>query len=141
MKRETALQIATRFYTFIQGTKPENLMVKSMEPANGKIVLRTTVFDEDEDDNVTYEIDVDPTTDAVTMKKVIVEFKASDFAQDTKRLSELKEGDLFHMEGNCTVYRFYRAEVRYGEMTYSFSRKDGRDIYWNSDTIIYPCIR
>lgn len=140
MKREAALEIATRFYNFCEGSQPENLTIKSMESANGKIVLRTTASDEDEDDDVTYEIEIDPTGNAITMKKVVVEFAVSDFTQKPKLLSELEEGDLFRLEADCAVWRFYRRMERCGGIAYGFTRKDDHEIEWLYDDVeVYPC--
>ena len=112
MKRTDALRIATNFYTFRMGTKPESMAIARMDPADGRITMRTTTHDENEED-VTYEIVLDPTTDALTMRRVLDEYRVSDFAQGSKPLSTLKEGDLFRLEGDCVIYRFLRSEMLY----------------------------
>lgn len=139
MKRAEALRIATNFYTFRMGTKPESMAITMMEPANGRIALQTTTFD-DEGEEVTYEIEIRPTTNSVTLKQVISDFDLSDFMQEAKRLSDLKKGDLFRLESDSVVWRFYGAEERYEALSYGFTRQNGREISWlNANAKVYPC--
>ena len=135
MKREKALEIATRFYTFRMGVEPENLTVKSMEPAGGRIIVRAELNDE------VYEVEIDPTSDRITMKEGIAEYALGDFSKKTKLLSELQEGDLFRMEGDCVVWEFYGQGNRHGGAVYGITRNDDRNtIDWlTRDPRVYPC--
>lgn len=76
MKRETALQIATKFYTKKNGVQPESLQVKSMEPANGKIMLRANGYD----DRI-FEIEIDPISETIVMKQIICADDLADYDQ------------------------------------------------------------
>lgn len=139
MKRTDALRIATNFYTFRMGTKPESMAIARMDPADGRITMRTTTHDENEED-VTYEIVLDPMTDALTMRRVLDEYRVSDFAQGSKPLSTLKEGDLFRLEGDCVIYRFLRSEMLYNRLFYCFARRGEQHICRRRDITVYPCV-
>ena len=97
MKRMDALRIATNFYAFRMGVKPESMAITVMEPADGRIVMQTTTCNA-EGEEITYEIELRPTTNGITMKQVISDCDLSDFIQDVKHLSDLKKGDLFRLE-------------------------------------------
>lgn len=141
MKRTEALRIATNFYTFRMGTKPGSMVIARMEPADGRITICTTTYDENEDDEVAYEIELNPMFDTLTMRRVLDEYRVSDFTQDTKRLSELNEGDQFRLEGDCVVYRFLRAETLYNKLFYCFTRTGEQHVYRRRDIVVYPCGR
>ena len=141
MKRMEALRIATNFYTFRMGAKPNSMAIARMESAEGRITMHATTYDENEDDEVTYEIELDPTTDALTLRRVLDEYRVSDFAQDAKQLSELKEGDLFRLESDCVVYRFLRAGTLYNKSFYCFTRQGEEHIYRRRNITVYPCSR
>lgn len=141
MKRMDALRIATNFYTFRMGVKPESMAITVMEPADGRIAMQTTTCNA-EGEEITYEIELRPTTNGITMKQVISDCDLSDFIQDVKHLSDLKKGDLFRLESDCVVWRFYGAEKRYGALAYGFTRQNGREISWlNKDVNVYPCVK
>lgn len=89
MKRMDALRIATNFYAFRMGVKPESMAITVMEPADGRIVMQTTTCNA-EGEEITYEIELRPTTNGITMKQVISDCDLSDFIQDVKHLSTLK---------------------------------------------------
>lgn len=140
MTRNEAIRIATNYYTFCMGAVPKSMTLKSMEPAGGRITLRTAAFDEECDDEVIYEIDLDPAADAISLKRVVRESSISDYRQAPKPLSMLKTGDLFHMECDTVVYEFCKSEMRYGRLNYGFTRKGEHTIYWECrDIQIYPC--
>lgn len=92
MKREKALQIATNFYTFRMGSEPVSMTVKYEDPKDGRVVLVAADHDIEEDEEVLYEIEINPATDSITMKKILCEFSAKHFMQGTKRISELCQG-------------------------------------------------
>ena len=105
-----------------------------MESANGRIVVQAAGNDE------TYEIELDSVSGRITMKEVVAEYDLNDFMQESTHLSQLKEGDLFRMDGDCVVWRCYKAEERYGQLSYGFIRENGREISWlTSDVKVYPC--
>lgn len=140
MKRETARRIATNFYTFRIGDAPADLTVKSMGPANGKIVLQTTAYDEDEGEDITYEIEIDPTCGRIAMKRLVDEYDLDAFTQGTKLLSELKPGDRFRLEGDCAVWEFYGQQERFGSRMFGVTRIGRNDIDWLArDRTVYPC--
>ena len=139
MTRKEAIRIATNFFTFRMGVKPESMVVTMMEPADGRIAVQTTTYD-DEGDEMTYEIEIKPATDSITMKQIVSDCNLSDFIQDVRHLSNLKKGDLFRLEGDCVIWRFCGAEKRYGALAYGFTRQNGREISWlNTDVNVYPC--
>ncbi len=140
MTRNEAIRIATNYYTFCMGAAPKSMTLKNMEPAGGRITLRTASFDEECDDEVIYEIDLDPAANAISLKRVVRESSISDYRQAPKPLSALKTGDLFHMECDTVVYEFCKSEMRYGTLNYGFTRKGEHTIYWECrDIQIYPC--
>lgn len=114
MKREKALQIATNFYTFRMGSEPVSMTVKYEDPKDGRVVLVAADHDIEEDEEVLYEIEINPVTDSITMKKILCEFSAKHFMQGTKRISELCQGDQFRLSGDCLVYEFCGSEFRFG---------------------------
>ncbi len=139
MTRKEAIRIATNFYTFRMGVKPESMVVTMMEPADDRIAVQTTTCD-DESEETTYEIEIKPGAGSITMKQIVSDCNLSDFIQDVKHLSDLKKGDLFRLEGDCVIWRFYGAEQRYGALAYGFTRQSGREISWlNKDVNVYPC--
>ncbi len=139
MTRKEAIRIATNFYTFRMGVKPESMVVTMLEPANGRIAVQTTTCD-DEGEEITYEIEIKPEANSITMKQIVSDYDLSDFMQDVKHLSDLKKGDLFRLESDCVIWRFYGTEQRYGALAYGFTRQNGREISWlNKDVNIYPC--
>lgn len=139
MTRKEAIRIATNFYTFWMGVKPESMVVAMVEPADGRIAVQTTTCD-DEGEEITYEIEIKPGTGRITMKQIVSDYNLSDFIQDVKHLSDLKKGDLFRLESDCVIWRFYGAEQRYGALAYGFTRQNGREISWlNKDVNVYPC--
>ncbi|MBP3529378.1 MAG: hypothetical protein J6K02_12040 [Alistipes sp.] len=140
MTREEAIRIATNYYTGCMGEAPESMTLKSMEPAGGRITLRAAAFDEECDDEVIYEVELVPAADAISLKRVVRESSISGYRQAPKPLSALKTGDLFRMECDTVVYEFCKSEMRYGTLSYGFTRKGERTIYWQCrDIQIYPC--
>lgn len=141
MTRKEAIRIATNFYTFRMGVKPESMIVTMMEPTNDRIAVQMTACD-DEGEEIIYEIEIKPTTNGITMKQVISNYDLSDFIQDVKHLSDLKKGDLFRLESDCVIWCFYGVEKRYGALAYGFTRQNGREISWlNKDVNVYPCVK
>lgn len=78
MTRKEAIRIATNFYTFRMGVKPESMIVTMMEPTNDRIAVQMTACD-DEGEEIIYEIEIKPTTNGITMKQVISNYDLSDF--------------------------------------------------------------
>lgn len=139
MIRKEALRIAANFYSFRMGVKPESMTITIMDPVNDRIAIQTTTYN-DEEEEITYEIEFRPTANSIIMKRLVSEYNLSDFVQDTKRLSDLQNGDLFRLEGDCVVWRFYGVEKRYGVLAYGFTRQNGREISWlNANVNVYPC--
>lgn len=135
MKKEQALQIATNFYTFRQGNAPQSITLKRVE--GDRFTFRANSL---ADDEVIYEIILDPLYDEIVMKEIIAEYKVSDFMQQPKKLSELQEGNLFRNEGDCVIWKYCGLQNRYGKPQYGISRANGGQIYYQSnDTTVYPC--
>lgn len=123
-----ALRIATNFYTFRMGVKPESMAITVMEPADGRIVMQTTTCNA-EGEEITYEIEFRPTTNGITMKQVISDCDLSDFIQDVKHLSDLKRA----------IFSGWRAIAWYGAfMVLKTLRRVGLWLYspkWSGDIL------
>nr|DAE07083.1 MAG TPA: hypothetical protein [Siphoviridae sp. ctcUB23] len=140
MKREKALQIATNFYTFRMGSEPVSMTVKYEDPKDGRVVLVAADHDIEEDEEVLYEIEINPMADSITMKKILCEFSASHFMQGTKQISELRQGDQFRLSGDCLVYEFCGSEFRFGCTRYMVRPTTGRGTQWiSADVEVWPC--
>ena len=139
MKREKALQIATNFYTFRMGSEPVSMTVKYEDPKDGRVVLVAADHDIEEDEEVLYEIEINPMADSITMKN-LCEFSASHFMQGTKQISELRQGDQFRLSGDCLVYEFCGSEFRFGCTRYMVRPTTGRGTQWiSADVEVWPC--
>lgn len=134
MTREQAIRIATNFYTYREGGAPYDLTVKRME--GNRFTMRASSLVTDER---VYEIVVDPTYDEITMTEIVAEYKASDFTQQPKMLSELKPGDLFRNEGDCVVYEFWKPTTMFGQPCFLISRKGKDTTDCITDRLVYPC--
>ncbi len=137
MTKEQALRIAANFYTHQEGEAPKGMMIKRMEPADGRITIWTDGYDEEIDEPFKYEIEIDPVGGGITMKKILREYRASDFLQ-TKKLSELKNGDLFRLEGDCVIYEFWRWSGFHGQQQFIFTRQGKTDTIYLTNRVVYP---
>lgn len=139
MTREQAIQIATNFYQQREGEAPQGMIVKRMEPAGGHITILTDGYDVEKDINFNYEIEIDPISDSVTMKRILAEYKASDFTTQPCKLSSLKQGDLFRNEIDCVVYEFHKPMEYCGDIFYGICREGKSDLNLVRDRMVYPC--
>lgn len=138
MKKEQAIQIATNFYTHREGVEPREIKVKRMEPANGHVTIWITGEEDEIGEDTIYEVEIDPMGDSVTMKRVLSEYKASDFIQQPKKLSELKNGDLFRLEHDCVIYEFWKWSGLHGQSQFIFTRQGKTDTIYSADRVVYP---
>ena len=139
MKKEQAIQIATNFFTYREGEAPKGLIVKRMEPAGGRITIWTDGYDEDTDTDFHYEIEIDPTCGSITMKKILSEYRLNDFSAQPCKLSQLKNGDLFRLEGDCVIYEFWKWSGLHGQAQFIFTRQGKTDTMYSADRVVYPC--
>lgn len=139
MKREEAIATAKNFYTYRMGYYPKMMKIVSEDLANGKIVFETEVYDDDDDGESTYQIEIDDTKDSIVMRRVVYnECRASDFRQ-VKMLSTLRIGELFRLEQNMVVYRYCGTAERYGKQRCGIARVKGTAVSFIEDVRVYPC--
>ena len=137
MTRKEAAEIARRYYTFNTGEMPNEVHISTynMEDGFAKCTIPATY----RGDEVTYEIELNTIANTITMKRIENESPLADFMRSETRLSELKQGDKFRLEGDCVVYAYFGKGERFGQTKYAFTRVDNNQLCWSSnDANVYP---
>ena len=139
MKREQVLRIARTLVAQTSDIEIFDIEVKSMEPAGGKMTVAIDAVNE-EGENDRYEVEIDSTTNAVSLKKVIGLYSLDEYLNEPMRMSELNPGQLFKLKYDCVVYEFYRSIQDCGNRTiYQFMRKENRNISQSAHDIeVFP---
>ena len=128
MKREQALRIARTLVAQTSDIEIVDIKVKSMEPAGGRITVAVDAVNE-EDENDRYEVEIDPTANSVSLKKVKGSYSLDEYLNEPMRMSELRSGQLFKLKYDCVIYEYYRTvRDRENRTIYQFTRKGNRNI-------------
>lgn len=116
-----------------------DIKVKSMEPAGGRITVAVDAVNE-EDENDRYEVEIDPTANSVSLKKVKGSYSLDEYLNEPMRMSELNPGQLFKLKYDCVVYEYYRTvQDRENRTIYQFTRKGTRNILQSvHDAEVFP---
>lgn len=123
MKKEQALRIARTLVAQTSDIEIVDIKVKSMEPAGGRITVAVDTVNE-EDENDRYEVEIDPTANSVSLKKVKGSYPLDEYLNEPMRMSELNPGQLFKLKYDCVVYEYYRTvRDRENRAIYRFTRK------------------
>lgn len=128
MKREQAFRIARTLVAQTSDIEIVDIKIKSMEPASGRITVAVdTVSEEDENDR--YEVEIDPTANSVSLKKVNGSYPLDEYLNEPMRMSELNPGQLFKLKYDCVVYEYYRTvRDRENRTIYRFMRRGSCNI-------------
>ena len=139
MKKEQALRIARTLVAQTSDIEIVDIKVKSMEPAGGRITVAVDAVNE-EDENDRYEVEIDPTANSVSLKKVKGLYSLDEYLNEPTRMSELRSGQLFKLKYDCVVYEYYRTvRDRESRMIYQFTRKGTRNILQSvHDAEVFP---
>lgn len=123
MKKEQALRIARTLVAQTSDIEIVDIEVKSMEPAGGRITVAVDAVNE-EDENDRYEVEIDPTANSVSLKKVKGSYSLDEYLNEPTHMSELQPGQLFKLKYDCVVYEYYRTvQDRSGRTVFTFSRQ------------------
>ena len=129
MKREEALRIARTLVAQTSDIEIVDIKLKSMEPAGGRITVAVDAVS-DEDGNARYEVEIDPTANSDSLKKVKGSYLLDEYLNEPMRMSELNPGQLFKLKYDCVVYEYYRTvRDRENRTIYQFTRKGTRNIH------------
>ncbi len=139
MKREQALRIARTLVAQTSDIEIVDIKLKSMEPAGGRITVAVDAVS-DEDGNDRYEVEIDPTANSVSLKKVKGSYSLDEYLNEPMRMSELNPGQLFKLKYDCVVYEYYRTvRDRENRTSYQFTRKGTRNILQSvHDAEVFP---
>lgn len=139
MKREQALRIARILVAQTSDIEIVDIKVKSMEPAGGRITVAVDAVNE-EDETDRYEVEIDPTANSVSLKKVKGSYSLDEYLNELMRMSELNPGQLFKLKYDCVVYEYYRTvRDRENRTIYQFTRKGTRNILQSvHDAEVFP---
>lgn len=139
MKKEQALRIARTLVVQTSDIEIVDIKLKSMEPAGGRITVAVDAVNE-EDDNDRYEVEIDPTANSVSLKKVKGSYSLDEYLNEPMRISELNPGQLFKLKYDCVVYEYYRTvRDRENRTIYQFTRKGNRNILQSvHDAEVFP---
>lgn len=139
MKREQALRIARTLVAQTSDIEIVDIKLKSMEPAGGRITVAVDAVS-DEDGNDRYEVEIDPTANSVSLKKVKGSYSLDEYLNEPMRMSELNPGQLFKLKYDCVVYEYYRTvRDRENRTIYQFTRKGTRNILQSvHDAEVFP---
>ena len=91
MKREQALRIARTLVAQTSDIEIVDIKLKSMEPAGGRITVAVDAVS-DEDGNDRYEVEIDPTANSVSLKKIKGSYLLDEYLNEPMRMSELNPG-------------------------------------------------
>ena len=139
MNNEQAIRIARNFLLQREGIITDDVFVKSAAPANGKITVCAQAIGGTEDDNKTFEIELEPLTDAITFKEIKSEHTLSEYQQDPIQLCKLRPGDRFRMQYDCMVYTYIGKVEDGSDFPYIIERADGRGTpSMVGSRIVYP---
>lgn len=123
MKREQALRIAKVLVAQTSDIEITNIGVKSMEPAGGRITVAIEAVGKEEESD-RYEVEIEPITNAATLKKIKGTYSLGDYLNEPTFLSQLTSGQLFKLKYDCVVYEYYRTvQDRSGRTVFTFSRQ------------------
>lgn len=139
MKKEQALRIARTLVAQTSDIEIVDIKLKSMEPAGGRITVAVDAVNE-EDENDRYEVEIDPTANSVSLKKVKGSYSLDEYLNEPMRISELNPGQLFKLKYDCVVYEYYRTvRDRENRTIYQFTRKGNRNILQSvHDAEVFP---
>lgn len=139
MKMEQALRIARNVVAQRTDVEIAGIEVKRMEPAGGRITVAIDAVNE-KGGNDRYEVEIDPATNAVTLKKVEGSYSLDEYLNEPTTLSKLRPGQLFKLKCDCVEYEYYRtAQDRDNRTIYQFTRKGNRDILqMTRDAAVFP---
>lgn len=139
MKREQALRIARTLVAQTSDIEIVDIKLKSMEPAGGRITVAVDAVNE-EDENDRYEVEIDPTANSVSLKKVKGSYSLDEYLNEPMRMLELRSGQLFKLKYDCVIYEYCRTvRDRENRMIYQFTRKGTRNILQSvHDAEVFP---
>lgn len=139
MKKGQALRIARTLVAQTSDIEIVDIKVKSMEPAGGRITVAVDAVNE-EDENDRYEVEIDPTANSVSLKKVKGFYSLDEYLNEPIRMSELQPGQLFKLKYDCMGYEYYRTVQDHENRTiYQFTRKGTRNISQSvHDAEVFP---
>lgn len=139
MKREQALRIARTLVAQTSDIEIVDIKLKSMEPAGGRITVAVDAVNE-EDENDRYEVEIDPTANSASLKKVKGSYSLDEYLNKPMRMSELNPGQLFKLKYDCVVYEYCRTvRDRENRTIYQFTRKGTRNILQSvHDAEVFP---
>lgn len=139
MKKEQAIRIARNLLAQTSYIEIADMKVKRMEPAGGMITVTFTAENED-GENDHFEVEIDPTTNALALKKVEKTYSLDEYLNESTTLSKLRPGQLFRLKFDCVVYEYYRtAPASNGDKIFFFTRQGQREImHLFSDKEVYP---
>ena len=139
MKKEQALRIARTLVAQTSDIEIVDIKLKSMEPAGRRITVAVDAVNE-EDENDRYEVEIDPTANSVSLKKVKGSYSLDEYLNEPMRMSELNPGQLFKLKYDCVVYEYYRTvRDRENRTIYQFTRKGNRNILQSvHDAEVFP---
>ena len=139
MKREQALRIARTLVAQTSDIEIVDIKLKSMEPAGGRITVAVDAVN-GEDENDRYEVEIDPTANSVSLKKVKGSYSLDEYLNEPTRISELRSGQLFKLKYDCVVYEYCRTVRDHENRTiYQFTRKGTRNILQSvHDAEVFP---
>ena len=94
----------------------------------------------EEDENDRYEVEIDPTANSVSLKKVKGSYSLDEYLNEPMRMSELNPGQLFKLKYDCVVYEYYRTvRDRENRTIYRFTRKGSCNIAQSvQDIEVFP---
>lgn len=125
MKKEQAIRIARNLLAQTSNIEIDDIKVKRMEPAGGMITVTFTAENEDgEKDH--FEVEIDPTTNALALKKVEKTYALDEYLNEPTTLSKLRSGQLFRLKFDCVVYEYHQTSE--GARMFTFTRKGERQI-------------
>ena len=139
MKKGQALRIARTLVAQTSDIEIVDIKVKCMEPAGGRITVAVDAVNE-EDENDRYEVEIDPTANSVSLKKVKGFYSLDEYLNEPIRMSELQPGQLFKLKYDCVGYEYYRTvQDRENRTIYQFTRKGTRNISQSvHDAEVFP---
>lgn len=104
MTREQAKQTALNFMRQQDDYQFSKVVVKSMEPAGGRIRVWLTTTDHQTYDPLTIEVEIDPMEDAISWKKICHVGKLSEHLKPATPLQKLLLGQRFRLQYDTVVY-------------------------------------
>lgn len=139
MKKKQALRIARNLVAQTSDIEIVDIKVKSLEPAGGRITLTVEAVNE-EDENDRYEVEINPTANSVSLKKVQGSYSLDEYLNEPMHMSELRSGQLFKLKYDCVVYEYCRTvQDRENRTIYQFTRKGTRNILQSvHDAEVFP---